>query len=810
MFYSSIKIALRNLYREKLYAAINIAGLTLAITCVLILGLYLRSELTYDQHFDNHENIYRVVREMNWNGAVTESARVSFAVGPLMAADFNEVETFVSFRPLTEPTFIRQGEESNYWSRAFYASPNIFDVFSHDIIYGNSDFTLDDPQYVAVSESFSRHYFGDANPIGELLENEIGEPFVIGLVFADLPENTHLKYDLLLSYSALPEYRDIHELLHWTQDYTYLVMREGFNPRNFAQLSESMYQRYLEPVAIPGEYSLYQRYWLEPLAEVHYYSDMPSDEPQGSRAYLYSFITVANFILIVACINYTNLATARSIRRSREVGIRKIIGANRNVLVWRFLAEAVLCTLISTLIAIVLVEILSDTAWVTQLLGKEIEFSLFTSPHLILWLSLFSLGIGLVAGLYPAIYLSSWAPLSALVSSGKNTGKGNAYVRQALVLTQFIISIAVIASTLLIASQMRFISDRELGFDKENLFTIRMNDADLIRRSPILKEQLLQHADILGITLSDNIPGQELGSGYSSVYPEIPNGNTTMVLWRGIFVDNDYLDVMGAELVSGVDFSESPTTQSGSVNIVNEAYVRSQGWDDPLNRVLGRNGDTRIIGVVNNFNYRSLHSPVEPLVLIPTPDYSSLRDSHPALQKSYMTLRLSGRNTRATLNDIRETFEDFDPVHPVEFAFLDDRLSQLYQSEQSLMRLVGIFAGICIFISALGLYGLAAYTTEQRAKEIAIRKVLGASTGSILMMLSRSTMGLVAIGSVVASAVTYWVMQNWLANFAYRADINIWIFVIATITALLVAFTTIALQSSRSAQSSPIEALRIG
>lgn len=804
MIKTNLKIALRNLYREKIYAAINVAGLSLAITCCVILAVYLKGELTYDQHFENHENIYRVVNEFTINGETRPFAHTSNALGQLITEDFDEVEAYVVFDKADTPRFISNGTVSSFWPDTYFVSTNVFDMFSHDIIYGDPDQALLAPNGIAVSQSFAEFYFGNENPIGQTLEHEMnGDPLVVNLVFADLPPNTHMKYDLLLSRNRQNFPEDLTALrqsLFYTGIYTYLQMAEGFNPDDFAAMSDSFYERHMSPLG--NQIGMTTRFSLEPLDEIHFYSTMPSDLPQGNPAYLYAFSAVALFILIVACINYTNLATARSLRRSKEVGLRKILGANKGALMFQFLAEALLYAFVSALIAVVMVEILLGTSWVTQLLGKPLAFSLLSEPQLALWLVLLTVGIGISAGFYPALYLSSWAPLSALVSSSKSAAKSNIKMRQGLVLIQFTISIAVIAATLLMSNQMRFISDRALGFDKQNLVVVHMIGGDLIRKSELIKAELTQHPDILGATVSVQLPGQI--PPINAYFVENAAGQDVQLPVQHTDVDKDYLEIMGMELISGRDFSQRLLTDVGIATIVNESMVRSMGWSAPLGK---RIAGGRVIGVVKDFNFLSLHTQIAPLALQPLhEDYAEMNLS--ATAQRYMTIRIAGTDTRNTLAYLRDRFSEFDPVHTVDFEFIDDHLNTLYESEESLMRLIGLFAGVCIFIAALGLFGLSSFTTDQRSKEIAIRKVLGASTGQIILMLSKAVLGLVLAGSILASLIAYWAINEWLASFAYRADLNISSFVVATLAALAVAYVTTALQAWKTAGSDPSVSLR--
>jgi len=801
-----LRIALRNLYREKLYAAINIAGLSLAIACCIVLAMYLHGELTYDQHNVNYNKIFRVVNEFNTNGTVESFAVTSAQLGPMLKEAYPEVQDYVRFQPAPTRLMLRHGEDAYYWDNVYFADPNVFQTFTHDIIAGDPQKALTEPNSIAVSETFARRYFGDANPIGEVMLNDNGALMRIDVVFTDQPANSHFRYDVLFSANQAflrgPDNTTARRQQLWGIGwYTYLVMAENYNPNDYLTLNADFYEKNMAErgKSLNGTW----RSWIEPLADIHYSSTVGYDQPKGNRFYLFGFAAVAIFILIVASINYVNLATARATKRARAVGIRKILGAERGALIAQFVGEAVLFALIAAVFGVVIVEVLLTVAPVEQLIGKPLNLSFGEQP----WLAglIFGLAavLGVLAGLYPAFYLSSWAPLTALVGRYQ-AGKASVRFRQALVFTQFAISIAVIASTLLMGAQMRFIASKGLGFEKDNRVMVTLRGVNVLEQIPTITNELSKDPHVLGVTTTSAMMGQTVPVNIMSV--ENNEGQQQNTTFSHMTVGDNFLRVMGMKLAAGRDFSKKLLTDVGTAMIVNEAFVRTMGWSEPLGK---RINNGRVIGVIEDFNFKSLQYPMEPFALHPfEDDFTNV----PEIQRPFVTrllvLNIAGEDIGQTLRFIGQTYAKFDPVHPFEYKFVDDSLNELYTSEQQLMRLIGVFAVICIFIACLGLFGLAAFTTEQRTKEIGIRKVIGASTGQIILLLSKNTLLLILAGAVLASALAYLAINEWLAGFAYRAPINPLVFVIATAVAALVAFLTIALQSYGTVRGDPVDALR--
>jgi putative ABC transport system permease protein len=811
-------VLLRTLQREKLYAAINIAGLSLGVACCLLLGLFLWSELTYDRHFNNYQNIYRVVNEFSVAGSHDRFAVTSRALAPMVAAENPEVKAWVRFQNNGAGSgdsgglAIHHGNDVYFWNNTYFASDNVFDVFSHKILYGNPKTALKDPGAIAISETVAKRYFGNANPIGETLTTDSGLPNKITLVFADLPPNTHLKYDMLFSDNGAfmkdPDSQTARRNQLWNVgNFTYLAMAPGFNPKDWPRFSDEFYKRNMTDIGkqLSGSW----KSWVQPLASIHLNSDVGYDLPTGNPIYLYGCAAVALFILVVACINYMNLATARAMRRAHSVGIRKILGASRLTLGLQFLGEAVVFSLLAVLIGVVIVEVVLRFTSINSLMGQQVSLDLGQHPALIGVLVGLGVLMGLLSGIYPAFYLSSWAPLSALASKNA-AGKGNLRLREALVLVQFTISVAVIASTILMAAQMHYIASKSLGFQKENQVIVTLRGASTIEKVNTIRTELAKNAHILGSTEARAVMGQ--ATGMNVIDMENNSGVMTHITTANLPIGDDFVSVMGLKIVQGRDFSKRLLTDVGLNCLVNEATVRKMGWTEPLGKRVQAGGGAltgRVVGVLADFNYKSLHSKVEPLLLFPQPDdFTGMADIMRPFQERELVVKISGTDVDQTLGYIEDVMAKVDPKHPFEFAFLDDQLNHLYKSEHQLTRLIGIFATVCIFIACLGLFGLASFTTEQRTREIGTRKVLGASAWQIITLLSRRMLLLVVVASVFAAVISYFAIDEWLTGFAYRAGINPLIFLLAAAVAVVVAFVTVALQSYKTASADPVDALR--
>jgi putative ABC transport system permease protein len=702
---------------------------------------------------------------------------------------------------------IRVDDKAFYWKNVYLCSNSVFDIFTHDIIFGDPKTALTDPDTAAVSETFAKKYFGDANPIGKTFSNESGT-FAIKLVFADLPENSHLKYDVLLSNAKflLPDNEVIRRGALWNVGmFTYLLMPENYDPDEFDSISRDFYERHMSEFG--EEHNSSWHSWLQPLTDVHFKSKVGYDLPTGNIAYVYGFAAVGIFILLVACINYMNLATARATRRAKEVGMRKVLGVGRRQLILQFLGESIFFSLIALFLGLALAEFILHLTPINNLLGNNIDLNLTREPLLIVWFIAFGIVVGLISGSYPALYLSAILPLPALVT-GLRAGKRSVRFRQLLVLIQFFITVTVIAATLIMALQMRYMSNKSLGFNKENRVILKLLGADVYEKLPTIRKELLKNDHVLGMAVSPF----KIGADTPITVTKVSNNNgvleETTLKW--VQVGDDYVDVMGMQLSQGRDFSKKLLTDVGTSFVVNEALVKKMGWDEAIGKQiqLGIN-DGRVVGVVKDFHFLSLHNPIEPFAMFRLDiDTSQIPVEGRAALQVYLMLNISGENIPQTLGFLEDKFAEFDPKHPFQFEFLDDYLTSLYLSDQRLMKLTGVFACVCILISCMGLFGMASFTTEQRTKEIGIRKVLGATTWQIIFLLFKNILFLVLVGAVAASLVAYFAMDEWLTGFAYRTGIEFWVFLLSTATAAFVAFVTVAMQSYKTAQANPVNALR--
>jgi len=800
--------ALRSLRRDWAYALINIAGLGLGVSCSFILALYLRSELTYDHHVPNHENIYRIATEIENDRRRDHVASVSRFAAPLLAEEYPEVRGYVRFFPASQDgrLILRRDDVSFFWKDAYLTDPNVFEVFGHEVLHGDPATALEDPLSIAISETVAERYFGDENPIGQKLATDTAA-YTVSLVFADLPENSHLRYDVLLSHKRLDAFLtnvDIRQELWNLSDYSYLVMTDGYDAKDFAAVSDSFSNKYLAERGAQLNASM--RLYLEPLGDLHLSSITEGDRPRGNMFYVYTFAAIALFVLAVACINYMNLATARSVKRSKEVAMRKILGASRGQLVAQFLSESLTFAVLSMLLGLLLVHVVLRYTAIDSLLGTSISLNLFEQPVLILWAGCLAVAVGLASGLYPAFYLAAIEPIAALRGSNKGRPARGGSLRQALVFVQFAISIGVIACTLLMAAQMRYLQAKPLGFDKDNIVVVSLIGGDVLERVDFIKGELARYPGVLATTMTPNIPGEVVFTNLAQI--ELDDGTQSSQTVRVMGGDAAYLDVMGLELVQGRPFD--PASGSDQLAYVNESLVRKMGWTQPLGKYIDNgNFRNRVVGVVRDFHFQSLHMPIEPLyIFFNQINFEGVSALQRAVSQSYLYIRIADDGVPGTIEFLEEKFNEFDAAHPFEYRFLGDILDNQYASERRQMQLIGIFAGVCILISTMGLFGLSAFTTAQRTKEIGIRKILGASTPGIIILLFKDVAALILLAAVVASVVAYYVVSNWLAGFAYREGIGITAFLVAGAFAVTVAFCTVALQSFRTANANPALALR--
>ncbi len=800
------------LLRDKVYTLINVAGLSLALVACVVLGLYLRQELTYDKHNVLADRIYRVANEFVVNGRSERMATTAGQLAPLLAKDMQGIDAYVRFRKLgswdaSAEQRVSYKDKALFWSDIYSTDENVFDVFTVHVLYGDPSTALHDPASAAVSKKFAASYFADANPLGEVIQLENGELKTITLVYDDLPDNSHLKYDVLLSYNAIvgPQTGAVDaEALFGASDFTYLLVSKTFNAREFRDKADYFFPRYMadrgRQIHVDGWGA-----WLQPLSDIHLYSDVTNDLPTGNLNYLLGLEAVVAFILVIACFNHINLATASAAKRAREIGVRKVLGINRVNLALRYVGESVLFSLLALLVCLVFLELAYPLTPLGNWLGK---FSLAQSLHhpLVLASMLgFSLLIGILAGLYPAFYLSSVPVLHAMKHADR-IGQSSLSLRNILVFIQFTITTCIICSVLIMESQMQFMKKKSLGFAEQGRVIVTLTGADVLEKLPVIASELLRNEHIKGVTSADAMLGLDLPVGFMDA--ETNAGEMSGLIVHHFPVELNFNSVAGIDVVQGRDFSPENTADPGTAMIVNEALVRQMGWENPLGKRMGT-AKRKVIGVVRDFNYQSLHVPVGPLIMYKnTVNLDKLSPQIRINLKRHMLINIDTTSVESTLDYIGTVVRRFDAVHPFSYQFLSQALQTRYQDENHLMRLLGIFAALCIFISCLGLYGLNMFTIAQRTKEIGIRKVLGASIPQILMLVSRRTLALVLVASLFAWLIAYMTMNRWLSVFSYRIDMSVMVFMISTLIVGMLALSTVVAQSFKVVSSSPVLSLR--
>jgi len=814
-----LTVLFRNFTREKLYTSINIIGLAFGLASCLVLGLFLKSELTYDR-IEGHENLYRIVNEFDTAGKAESFAITSDALGPMMAEEYPDlIKRSVRFRNNANNggVAIRRVDAPEtvfYWENSYFVDPYVFEVFPHEIIAGDPATALKEGGSIAISQTMARKYFGNEDPIGKQLVTDSGNANTIRLVFADLPANRHMRYDILFSNNLAflrlndnPTARRAQLTGPQAITYTFLQMHPSFRMGDWERMSDDFEKKYMSEIL--RSVNIEWRSWLQPLRDIHLKSDVGYDLPTGNRAYIFGSAAVALIILVIACINYMNLATARATRRARAVAFRKILGASRASLAFQFMGEALLFSGIALVLAVLIVEAALRFTPLNSLMDGKVVLDLMHEPQLVLWLVAAAVGVGLLSGIYPAFYLSSWAPLTALTGR-QSVGKGNLHMREFLVLVQFTISAAAIACTLLMMAQMHYVSNQPLGFERENRLMISLRGAGTIEKIPSIRNELLGDSRIKGVAVANQTPDRGDRAGITIVQAENDEGVMQQQLFNILQLGEDYEKVLGLKIEQGRDLTSRLLTDIGTNMLVNEALVKAMNWTDPIGKRLtlgGRQG--RVVGVVRDFNFKSLKFRIEPLAMAKLEnDMSQVQEINRPFQQRHLIVELSGQDVGGALAHAEKVMAEADPRHPFEYKFLDEALDAQYRSEIALTRLIGIFAAISIAIACMGLFGLAAFTTEQRTREIGTRKVLGATAWQIVGLLARRILVLVLIASVLAGVAAYFAVDEWLAGFAYRAGINPLIFLLAAAVAAAVAFATVAAQSWRTANADPVGSLR--
>jgi len=814
MLKNYLKIALRNIRRHKSYSFINIAGLAIGMAVCILILMFVRDELSYDTHHEHKDRIYRIERQ--WfaaDGSVrSELCSVAPSFIPLLEEEFPEME-HVARMVGNGDTLVTFGENNFVEERLYFAEDDIFEVFTIPMIKGNPQTALKDPNCIVLSESMVRKYFGDEDPMGKVMKvGSSGEDYQVTGVIKDVPENSHLHFDFLASYMTLKgRYgRDKSDYFFGSTNfsdnvtYTYMRLARNADSREVAARMPGFIDRHLPTYESESGDIIYPSRWnnliLRKVIDIHLHSHTHNElEPNSDIRYVTLFTLIAIFILIIACINFMNLSTARAVKRAREVGLRKVVGANRRLLTTQFLGESLLLALLAMALALVLVSILLP--YFSAFSGHELRLGLLINSVGILILVSVFLITGLAAGLYPAVYLSAYKP--ATILRGELTrGIRGAIMRKVMVVFQFTISAALIISVGVVFKQMRFLQNANLGFQRENIVLIP-SDSIVLQNWREIKNELLKNPRILAATLSKRAPSGRLldAPGFrAEINGEMVDGSFSMPHNR---VEHDFFKTYGMKIVAGRDFSIDYPTDENEAFILNETAVRRLGLKSPEDAVglpietRAPNLSGRVIGVVADFNYESMHHKIVPMIT-----YIRLE------QTNTVALRIAAGNIQETIAYVQGIWDRFHPGYPVSYTFLDDRLNALYRNEVRMMEMFGYFSLLAIFIACMGLFGLASFTTEQRTKEIGVRKVLGATVSKIIILLSREFARWVLAANIIAWPIAYFAMDKWLDNFAYRVNVGWTAFLLTAVLTSMIALLTVSYQSIKAALANPADSLR--
>lgn len=790
MIKNYIKIALRNLWRHKGYSFLNILGLAVGMTAFFLIFMYVSLELSYDSFHSKSDRIYRLVSDIKTPTETLRASGPSWAVPSHLKADFPEVESFVRF---TGDNMLVRKDDIKVQQDIVYADSSLFRVFDFSLVKGNPETVLKDQLSVVLTESTAKKYFGDKDALGQtLLITSDALPARVTGIMKDIPVNSQIKFEMAISMSTLTG-RFNRELDNQWGNYgleVYLLLKPGTDPKALERkLPDFLNRRNGQEMK---EHQMYPTLILEPLNYAYLYSTRNGNS-RGNIKNVYIFSVIGIFILAIACINFINLSTARSVERAKEVGIRKVVGAAKSQLSGQFIGESMIICMFAFLLSLVLSAIMLPQF--NQLAGKTVSEGMFSNVFNILILFIVSLVIGLLAGIYPALVLSSFKPVSVLKGRFSAGTKG-ILLRKGLVVSQFTISIALIIATVIVYQQLDYMRSRDLGFNKDQMIII---DTQGDKGKEAFKESLLNIPGVKSAALSSSVPG----TGNPGAYSELENikGDLQVSNLDLYFVDFDYISQFQLKMAAGRPFSKEYATDTTQAIIINEAVVKLLGYASPRDVIgkrfkqWGREG--KIIGVLKNFNYRGLQQEIKPLTMRIDPRGSGL-----------VSVKLSGTNLKATLKAIEGKWNQVYMDKPFSYFFLDEHFSKLYRSEELFGKLFFNFAVLAILISCLGLLGLASYSTIQRTKEIGIRKVMGASVTGIIRLLSADFLRLVVIAFIISSPLSGFLMYGWLKDFAYRINISWTVFAIAGAGAVLIAIATVSLQAIRAATTSPVKSLR--
>ena len=804
MIKNFLKTALRNLLKYKGFTTINVASLTIGIVACIVIGLFVWDEQQYDKNITGGENIYRIYNERKDNTNTTYAACVPPAYTKFLQEQYPEVDTTARILMSRDKFLMEVGDKKAYEEKGLLVDASFFQVFPLKFLKGDPGTALTAPSTIVISEELASKYFGNENPIGKTLKIDKGDMAVKG-VFAKLSDHFHLDFNYLMSLpsAGLPPERM--EAWTWNQFYTYVKLKPASNVEQLQQKFQAHVKNKIHPTLTQSGSTFLP--FFQPLKDIHLRSsDFIYDNAiRGNETSVKALTIIALFVLAIACFNFINLATARSFRRAKEIGVRKVVGAARKQLILQFISETVLLSLISLVVAIIATFILIPA--LNRFTDKSIEFNPITNPLLGLLILTGAIVIGILAGVYPALVLSGFQPIKVLKNMKlTGNGTGTPWLRQALVVVQFSLSALLIISTMIVYWQTNYLNDKDLGFNKEQVVYFQIRDS-VERALETFKSELKRSPNIVSVTSGYGLPGDQFaGDGIS-----VPSQGGDKEYSANVFIgDHDYTKTLGLRIIAGRDFSRDMSTDVEEAFLINETAVRELGFGIPEKAIgqrlhwnkwvpdsLNPVKKGKVIGVVQDFHYKSLHEKVTTSVIQIYPPVSFK-----------VAVKLKTADIKTTIAFINDVWNRFSPAYPLDYNFMDETYGRMYKAEQKLSSLLWIFTIMAIIVGCMGLFGLAAFSAEQRTKEIGIRKVLGASVFNIVKLLSKSFLTMVLIASVIAFPIAWWAMNNWLEDFPYRVNISWWVFAIAVIAAVGIALITVSFQAIKVAIMNPVKSLR--
>lgn len=788
MFNNYLKILVRTIKRQKFYSFVNIAGLSIGMACTILILLLVRYENSYDKFHKDFDRIYRIYTRQSYAGDQTDMAPTMLPLAPALKEDFPEIEYAVR---ISDRRCLVASEAEKFYEKIIYTEPSFFKIFSFSLLKGNPETVLNEPYSIVITDNFSEKYFGDTDPVGKTLRINNENNFKVTGVLKKLPYNSHLRSGFFASFSSFPE-EDKDRLNDWTSfsnDYTYIKLMENTDPKGLEQKLPDFIERHIDSRA-RDVYSLF----LQPLKSIRF-SNLDYDfAPVSDSVYLKVFTILAGFILLIACINFMNLSTARSSARAKEIGIRKVTGAGRTNLIKQLMSESIFLSFIALVFSLIIICLILPEF--NRFLVKDIKINFFEQSSVFILLVAVALTTGLISGSYPAFYISSFLPVNILRGIAIKSGtKG--YFRNSLIVFQFSLSILFLIGTVTVFKQVDFMKNKDLGFNDENMVVIRLPDSNSRERYEILKRELLENPAIISASASSGTPGSGRSSRYDFYAEGYPESEAFHLFT--LSVDYDFIDNFGIRMVNGRIFSKEYANDLTGSYIINEAAVKKFGWDEPLGKILDMGGKRKgeVIGIMKDFHYYSIRTEIFPVIMTVIPK-----------NFEYLSVKIKEENTLSALKFIESKWKEFSPNYPFTHFMPRSKFDNYYRYEERIGKLLTVSTVLAVFICCLGLLGLISYMINRRAREISIRKVVGASTTGLTVLLSKTFVKLAVLSNIIAWPVAYLSLKSWLNNFPYHSNMTIGIFLAAGSAGAVIMFLTVSVQIIRTAAANPVKNLK--